>query len=629
MIQLFINNILAVPKNDTNFKVSLENQFFTKTSSYTFEIELPMNILANVKIYGAMHRKDVAKSRVALPARLVADNITILTGIATITSVNESSIKIQLLGESSKYKYGNANDYIYIDELPLGDWLVRSFGSYPGMPQEYKGSTFLMLAHLATKRAIDYSTFASWMFNDVWVAYPIYNSNAETVCNGYVIRQFMDRYDLPFSLPDGQTNATPQMKLAIQPFVWYMCQLIAEATGRSLDINDNYLYQNEFYRRIFIANANINVECNQCLPHWTINEWWDQIEKTFGVKMIIDDKTGNIKLYKFDNALMNNSMVVINSIDDYSTELTEDSSHEDSLTQNVGFADNDALSRQDKLSDEILDFSNIKKFDSYADLKNYLATTNHSNVESWNLIFECEGRQYIFKNTNQIMEVNYFRNRILSNKTDIDVTLKFVPCSYTSYTARVCNEDKSASGIYIDTVVGQREVQVLTRPDKANFSWLKSENDLTTPYDTRLSDMIFEDAEIPDKEEKQDLCYIAIHGVTPSSWPRALIREVAYSEGESKVGSWGDLEYIDKGMSLSLIPIEGQYNLASETISTQFSKINTAIKHCYKFVADTIPDTNAIFIIDNKKYLCEKLEVSFSNRGLDKLITGYFFAIDN
>ena len=133
------------------------------------------------------------------------------------------------------------------------------------------------------------------------------------------------------------------------------------------------------------------------------------------------------------------------------------------------------------------------------------------------------------------------------------------------------------------------------------------------------------------------MCYIAIHnpnlGDTISSdwgnflYPRAILHESATLNAKTHSTDFSIHSYKDKGYSLGINPIEGQRNLASETIGTIKLNIDTSIKYCFKFISDKIPNPNDTFIINNKKYLCDKLEVSFDDNGIDKLMTGYFFAI--
>lgn len=80
----------------------------------------------------------------------------------------------------------------------------------------------------------------------------------------------------------------------------------------------------------------------------------------------------------------------------------------------------------------------------------------------------------------------------------------------------------------------------------------------------------------------------------------------------------------DGPYSLALVPVLGQINLASQTI-LGISKIDTSVRICVRFISRYIPDIGSVFLIRNKRYICEKLEATFSANKLDRLITGYFF----
>ena len=46
-----------------------------------------------------------------------------------------------------------------------------------------------------------------------------------------------------------------------------------------------------------------------------------------------------------------------------------------------------------------------------------------------------------------------------------------------------------------------------------------------------------------------------------------------------------------------------------------------------KLVTDEIPDPSRIFVIRNKKFICEKIEMEVSDDGISKVKTGYFYEI--
>lgn len=45
-----------------SLKLTVENPFFTKTSSYTYDVDFPLDIPDNRKIFGRIQRLDVAKT---------------------------------------------------------------------------------------------------------------------------------------------------------------------------------------------------------------------------------------------------------------------------------------------------------------------------------------------------------------------------------------------------------------------------------------------------------------------------------------------------------------------------------------------------------------------------------------
>lgn len=77
-------------------------------------------------------------------------------------------------------------------------------------------------------------------------------------------------------------------------------------------------------------------------------------------------------------------------------------------------------------------------------------------------------------------------------------------------------------------------------------------------------------------------------------------------------------------MSLGLTFVSGVTNLYSQTMQTA-AIIDTTVRYCIKFIADRIPNPGAMFVIRNKQFVCEKLEVNISPEGKDRMITGYFY----
>ena len=56
-------------------------------------------------------------------------------------------------------------------------------------------------------------------------------------------------------------------------------------------------------------------------------------------------------------------------------------------------------------------------------------------------------------------------------------------------------------------------------------------------------------------------------------------------------------------------------------------KIHTARKAVFKFLTEEIPDPRAIFHIRGKRYICEKITATFTEKGMTPLLKGEFWSL--
>lgn len=680
MTELFLDGQLAIPSQNTSIKLTSENIYFTKTSSYTYDVELPFAIPENKKIFGDINRLDVSKQSRTLSASLIVDNIPVLIGTAHIISLTEKSVKVQLLGEAASYNYGNKMEDTFIDQIDLGDWYWETWpdGSYRqtrvGIDGTrkwlyYKEGTRISYAGAVLSRAyykgIDYgdekfseeemqSKFLRGDFG--WVAYPTYNTSAdirhnaiawkETAQGSRVYNRFLRQYEGERCGERKYPDREPVVaSFAIQPFVWKMAEIIAKATGFVLERNNNALYNDSFFKQIFIVNTSTSALCNKCLPHWSVNEWWEQLENTFGVVISIDYAKKSMSIERRAEHYINaKTSVLRNVVDQYETTL-DDETQTDISVNNVGYADFDA-NPEDLLAEEIMNSAEFMDFESSADLLTW-CNDNASNLRSYKgTIFRCkDGRQYIYSTnvhgSEGIIEVNMFRPRIVNqDDDDIDIELKIVPARFSTQKADLYatwTRQPGAAVTHRDKPDGTFDVLMLEVPG-VEPPELDDDNSETMDIQAILEGD--ENAE-RNNTEQPDLLYIAIinplnednydetitlesGGTTTHNfkYPRGRLRERAYAPLK------GTISFEDSGQSLSLIPIAGQRNLAAATI-TNLVTIKTIVRYCIKFISGTIPNPGAIFNIRNRLFVCEKIEANIKPNGLDKLLTGYFYEYDS
>lgn len=609
MIQIFLSGKQVFPKDKSSIKITAENPFFTKQAQYTYDIELPVRIPQNYAFFGDISRLDINKRQYTYDARMFVDNMLVIAGTAHITQVTESAVKIQILGASSAFNYLNKLDTVYIDELDLGTW-SSTLGK--GDDSDETVASIFKSPYQWAKTTYDAESKGKDPFKAV--SYPVYNSNADAVLNDVVWS-----YGPNNTTPPGTVLLTGNAMNAVQPYVWVMVEKIAAAMGFTLAREDNDIYGNDFFCRIFIANCNNYNACNRCLPHWTVSEWWQQIEYTFGVVVSFNyaDKTMKLKNRTSHYSKIADTFVVEKAADSYNVEMDAESESDITAT-NVCFADYDS-SPADILSEYII--SHARWLDAGMSAGNYKEDV---------IYFDSYSQYCFFKHKNSLRRVNNFRERKIGS-SDNSIELKFVPCPYVPHEIRLYkHDDDEFSGDYeIPDHIG-----ILKAEGADNLEWFTDENADRISIDDIIN---YDGEEKIANEDKPDVIYIAVardSNVFKNWWPGGPEPKLSsypypitggYDRDEPDdwfQGSTGGMELslVDRGNSI--------INFYSETVRNKFA-VDTRQKYCISFISNSIPGAEDIFIIRNKRYVCAKLEISVNSESFDKLITGYFYRLDS
>lgn len=665
MIQIFLDGKPAIPRDNATIKLTSENPYFTKSATYTYEVEFPDAIAENRALFGPINRMDVTKRQHIYTASLIVDAVPVLSGTAHITSVTETAVKLQLLGETAAYNYGNKMEKTYIDMLDLGDWYSVTWpdetlpeghsmkGNCGTVFRRTFGKYWNEYPRAISKEGMEYQQALLYGDSLPWTAYQTVNDTDSRRANLHCFLEY-GNINPEFKTITGYARWMESPVLlhvdytfCCQPFIWFMAELIAKATGFKLRREDNALYNDPFLKRVFIANTSNSIQVKHCLPHWTVNEWWTQVEQTFGVVLDIDPAIGQIKLTKRDSHYSKLSQIyeIKNVVDEYNSDMDDETIY-DISSSNVGYADFDC-DPADRLSEYIL--TNAVEDYSYADkhaLTEWLISIGKEEaVKNYkNYIFRCaDGHSYIVKSGDPangwVIEVDSLQNRIVkAESNDIDIELKFVPCKIGEVGTPYETEG-SRNSIFADgRVMGVLTTRCLHREGESR--WIHG-------YEDEEQDSIDIEALLSGEEEEttaasDDVIYIALTESRETGfWYFGLILDdfkghdchFSYHCGitsidphhKTKIGDTGE---IIRGVSLSLNHFDDIDTLGDAAIGTGSSNIDVNVRHCIRFIADRLPSPGSIFLIRNRKYVCEKIEADISTTGLKKLMTGYFYEID-
>lgn len=596
MTELYLNGNVAVMDKSTKIKVVFDNPYFTKSSTYTHDISLPMrNCTKNQKIFGHINRKDVSKIPQTLKAILVVDNKVLLNGSAIIREITEEKAQVQLVSGNAEMNFFLQADNLYIDKLELG---------YP------TGSPILPSAQ---NNIWADDQLLNWMDYDTntrgYVFFPVYNESADEIYNRFAASYI----NIDKARKESFTYYGPNMtNVCPQPFLCEMIKRIIKAIGY-------YLLENQLtktvFRNLFIANATVILTWRDVLPHWTVNEFFTNIEKAFGLIIVVDEGTKEVRLLLsydyFDESI---PICLSDVIDTFSVKIDSDETI-DLKNGNIGFSmgTSDSMPYA-KLDDTIVEKVSKIKYDSMSAL-----LSDYQTMQDWNRarkIFEAEGRQFIELDENGtkiLTEVNQFRDLIRNtDKSELDIELKIVPAGM-----RVIEAEVYAPGsIYDKNFLWSGEIQALS----VSGGVYDIDQFIQPTIQSLITDGVPEIYK-PDKifVAFADGQYKKIYGPKGESFSYPA----PFTDGNMNVGGARN-SY--PAWSIRLCDDGRTKNLGSE-IYSKVKRIKTEVEETFRFISNQIYNPRSVFIIENKRYVSKNITVECVPAGIEKVQEGIMYEL--
>lgn len=589
MTELYLNGYIAVMDKTTKIKVVFDNTYFTKSSTYTHDISLPMQSCPqNQKIFGPINRKDVSKGQQTLKAILVVDNKVLLNGTAIVREVTDLKAQVQLVSGNSEMNFFLQAEKKYIDQLALGFPASGPiFASYPDQ---------MLWAEDQKLNWADYDHCYKG-----YVYFPVFNETAEAIYNRYAASYINISGKRQESFTYYGATAS---NICPQPYLCTMIKWIIKAIGYYLSENQ---LESTVFRNLFICNATVISGWVDLLPHWTVNEFFTNVEKAFGLITIVDEGKKTVRLlFSYDYFDESNPVYLSEVVKEFSTKIESEESI-DISNANIGYS----LGTSDtmlyaKLDEAVMEHVKIKKYETYYDLLN-----GYQAMDEWNrarCLLEAEGKQYIEYDdgtAKYLKEVNQFRDLMHNpEKKEIDIELKIVPASM-----QVIKVEVYAPGSVFDkNLLWSGEIQAIS-VEGGSY-------DIGQFMEQSVQNMIAD-------------------GVTEKYKPDKL--QIAFSDGQYKkiYGPKGEsfsfpAPFVDGKMtvggaknsypawSLRLCDDKRTQNMGSE-IYDKVKRINTEAEETFRFVSQKTHNPRSVFIIDNKRYVAKNITVECTPAGLDQL----------
>lgn len=621
-MQLIIAGKPAALKENTSVEYVQENRFFTDADDYTLSITLPMSgCPENVEIFGHLTRMDVDNPRSVLDAEIRTGKIC-RRGVVTITEITQSAVKVQFLANRTVQNYATDLDEVWINELDLGrpasvspkDWGVKAAWGMDSSTENY----------------------------GKYVAIPWVNNSSGNVQNDVRWdagrRQYMWHEDT--------------RGLSFMPYMLEIAKRVAEAIGFSADFSP---WEETQWRWLLCCSAlpwawNMP-DFADALPHWSVRELFAQLENLMGCEFDFDFVEKKIGMSIFsDRQKLAGAVLIEDLVDEYSVSVE----------------------------------SKLKKSDID---KSYLLTYPDKESKVWRrytcdwMIEKCRGSVKEVTADSEWAEIvaeynSPIRFYMEDEKKEVEEFLTINPCPYIfhymdTYWIVECGDvietkfeevgeevtDGNTTIIYKRCDIVERRI-VPVAMFAAGLSEEEQEDATTidlTPAILDYTDMgrcVFLECGTLDNAD----VIVAEDSMNPVKAPFRLFSQVI------DAGKEGDKEEYVSGLSVAFavpsvdLSSAGRYycpavdwvNIDANGVVSYnqdvprgglrlrrrdysekiaFDDIDLTQKYTFKFLAQELPDVRAVYYIHGKRYVCESLTATLTERGMSELIKGVFYRI--
>lgn len=596
-MEIRVNGKLAVLKNETSFEYVSENRLFSGSDGYTLSITFPLrNCKTNIEIFGMIYRKDVTAEDISFECE-IRDKGFVKFGSLTIIEINETELKAQFLEGKSEQNFEKEFDDTYINELFLGSPEITNAESVT--PEQAWDPQF--------------NNFES-------VALPWWNDSDSGLPHNFAVLK-----NGKFQWEDFTTE------ISWQPYLLYITKKICEEVKYSFDFSS--WENNDQFKYLIICNTLPGAwglaNYARALPRWTVDEYFEKLGLFLGGDFFIDHRAKHISFRFNSDALKSaQSIALYKILEEHSVKIEDEDVKCDYIeTKNLVYKHDDNEMWKyysckwfiDWYKDDIIRYDTLSQLIEdnkiYSDWNNVdrgRPSTNKSekilyaeDVDTYFIVRAIELYENDTETVKCILQpINSFGGRIVDERDDAEeVELEFTP-------ARIdFTEDKYGSVLFMN----------LSYKDDTNWRYSGTRPGGYVNVEDDIKQSVIQkkilQGEDEDKAEYYSCIFLAYWtGMTEdyTVQPHPIVE---------------DVEIFDDWSGYTLHDFSLRLNNKTSPNHNVIHKINPRQKLSIKFLSNEIPDVLSVFFIKGKKYVCEKITVTFTENGMSQLMKGEFYQI--
>ena len=591
MIYCILDGDKTYPSLSSNIKITRENPDLKNKGSYTLDVTFPMSIFENRRKFRNLNRIDVSlKGNDYESATLYVGNKAVISGVGVVTSVSNTEVKMQIMDSNSEFKYASGFDKIYIDEFFN---IQHSFTSYlPFNPPMISGTGYIYYM----PKMIDYipaTAEHSYVGKERRAIYtPVYNETDDCILNEIV--KFDDKHPLAMINPAVQYNLLHIMEVVLYNMKYEY----------DLSVIDKYPWN-----AIYVVNT------GRIVPHWTVERFITEFNSLFGLAVRIENRKIIFERINYDE-----EPISYECLEEFTSEYDDEGVNVNE-TSNLKYNlyDSSEKTVHTEIPDEVMEKYPIMEFDSESQMYNSLTSIEEGERER--TIFSTPTGYFyaVRKNyvngewTYEFIRAGQFNKLVRDPESDDAKELCIVPVTMACRTFKFRKIKLITHGDFIET---EEEVDINMAIPSAEKNEYSTYNEYDTVQESLENGVSFSSLS---ESERMEVFFLSEH--TKSFY----LLDVGVTTSVVGTDPTIDAEFRDQvSFALDKTP-EGVVHVGQ--LHTETRRINGKNQRCIKFISDDIPDPTRIYIFRNKRYVCEKIEIQITEKGIDPVKTGYFYEI--
>lgn len=483
----------------------------------------------------------------------------------------------------------------------------------------------------------------------------------------HIVREDWVAKFLPNSRPFSENSIAfiNRSRFAPQPYLCFILERIMAAIGYTLSMEDNCMRQG-WMANIFVANARETILFRECLPHWTVEEFLTELRNAFGVILYVEGKKV-MAVSREDIYEELEYTNIYNVIDERTADISTEVENKGTTSGNVSYNFSDAMPKMFNIGTDPYENMKVERVYSITQ-QNINTLLEHGTDEQKENIYNSAylffrntigDRLGVFNKSDKtgadgeyiLRRVDHLGPLFRENNFDSGTALNIVPCfmmeDKPTYRQRIryLYEDDKGNDIY-KCDIHLPKTEDPTKEEGGRFNgffvpFLVTEDSLTSYSTPKFSLQQYietgtGEVETSDGSHK-DIMEVAVNaGVYTCNYYVEPNNDTSEDTRTAKIPYPIGARWTFSRIAPDEVKAIGKEDFFTlngkpeskivQTLNGSTLKYDGRIVHQFSFT-DREYDPTKLFIINGRRFACQKLELTINEEGVAPLVKGYFFEL--